>query len=171
MSLTHRMSSLLSASWSLGVGVFLEQGGCHWQPRRKWWILGCGTRRRVERDGPIPTIDTTKSGAGNRNRRRAVAARRRYDWTTVTINPMEARMPPTRTHSASGATFTTALPVLWTCQAISQPFSSVHAIAFMSWRTTCSKVWQSQLWRIVIQGGASSVWAASRSAQPGAAVL
>ncbi len=34
------------------------------------------------------------------------------DWTTVTMRPMEARMLPTRTHSASGATFTTALPVL-----------------------------------------------------------
>ena len=45
-------------------------------------------------------------------------------------------MLPTRTHSASGPTFTTARPVLWTCQAIFQPSSSLHAIAFWSCFTT-----------------------------------
>ena len=71
--------------------------------------------------------------------------------------PIDARMLPTRTHSDSGPTFTTALPLLWTCQAISQPSASLQAIAFCSCFTTCSKVWQSQLCRTVIQGGATSV--------------
>ena len=35
-----------------------------------------------------------------------------YDCTTVTTSPIEARTFPTRTHSGSGPTFTTALPVL-----------------------------------------------------------
>src|SRR6185312_2172668 len=81
----------------------------------------------------------------------------RHDCTTVTTSPMDARMLPTRTHSASGPTFTTALPVLWTCQAISQPSASLQAMAFCSCFTTCSNVWQSQLCRMVIQGGATSV--------------
>src|SRR5262245_9909 len=83
---------------------------------------------------------------------------------------MDARIPPTRTHSGSGPTFTTPLPVLWTCHAISHALSSVHAIALMSCRTTCSKVWQSQLCRIVIQGGASAVSTASRSPTSGTSV-
>ena len=37
-------------------------------------------------------------------------------------------MLPTRTHSDSGATFTTALPVLCTCQAIAQPSPSLQAM-------------------------------------------
>src|SRR5207245_6848798 len=64
----------------------------------------------------------------------------RYDWTTVTTRPIAARMLPTRTHSFSGPIFTTALPVLWTCQAISQPLDSLQAMAFWSCFTTCSKV-------------------------------
>src|SRR6266581_3448925 len=55
-----------------------------------------------------------------------------YDCVTVTMRPMAARMLPTRTHSASGATLTTALPVLWTCHASSQPRSSEQPMAFMS---------------------------------------
>src|SRR4029453_6202954 len=73
---------------------------------------------------------------------------------TVTTRPMTASTFPTRTHSVSGPTFTTAFPRLWTSQASSQPRSSVQAIAFMSCCTTCSNVWQSQLWRMVIHGGA-----------------
>src|SRR2546425_6337768 len=76
-------------------------------------------------------------------------------WTTVTTRPIEARTLPTRTHSASGPILTTALPVFWTCQAISQPSASLQAIAFWSCFTTCSKVGQSQLCRIVIHGGAT----------------
>src|SRR5262249_35632995 len=80
---------------------------------------------------------------------------------------MAARMFPTRTHSVSGATLTTALPVLWTCQASSQPRSSEQAMAFMSCRTTSSNVWQSQLWRMVIHGGATATSVASRSSTSG----
>src|SRR5207245_4874145 len=84
---------------------------------------------------------------------RAVA----HDCTTVTIRPIEARTLPTRTHSTSAPTLTTALPVLCTCQASSQPLASLQPIAFWSCFTTCSKVWQSQLWRMVIHGGATAV--------------
>src|SRR4029453_17516457 len=84
-----------------------------------------------------------------------------HDCTTVTISPIDARMLPTRTHSVSAPTLTTALPVLWTCQASSQPLASLQAIAFWSCFTTCSKVWQSQLWRMVIQGGATASWSTS----------
>ena len=59
---------------------------------------------------------------------------------TVTTRPIAARMFPTRTHSVSAPTFTTACPELCTSHAISQPRSSEQAIAFMSCCTTCSKV-------------------------------
>src|SRR5258705_11099395 len=67
---------------------------------------------------------------------------------------MAARMLPTRTHSVSAPTLTTARPELCTSHASSQPRSSEQAMAFMSCCTTCSKVWQSQLWGTVIHGGA-----------------
>src|SRR5207247_2073754 len=88
-------------------------------------------------------------------------------WTTVTTRPIEARMLPTRTHSGSGPTFTTALPVLCTCQAISHPLSSLQAMAFCSAFTTCSKVWQSQLCRTVIHGGATSLSVTSSTSGAG----
>src|ERR1700675_3914197 len=91
-----------------------------------------------------------------------------YDCTTVTTRPIEARMVPTRTHSVSGAILTTALPVLWTCQASSQPSASLHAMAFWSWRTTCSKVWHSQLCRTVIHGGATASSTTSSTSAEGA---
>ncbi len=62
------------------------------------------------------------------------------DWVTVTTRPIDARTLPTRTHSVSAPTFTTALPLLWTCHASSQPRSSEQAMAFMSCFTTSSKV-------------------------------
>src|SRR5262249_59859319 len=79
-----------------------------------------------------------------------------HDWTTVTTRPIDARMLPTRTHSDTAPTLTTARPVLWTCQASSQPLASLQPIAFCSCFTTCSNVWQSQLCRIVIHGGGAA---------------
>src|SRR6266850_5237781 len=61
-----------------------------------------------------------------------------HDCTTVTTRPIDARMLPTRTHSVSAPTLTTALPVLCTCQASSQPLASLQPIAFWSCFTTCS---------------------------------
>src|SRR5439155_718889 len=79
-----------------------------------------------------------KAGAG------AGLTVRALESTTVrggSVGPIvAARMLPTRTHSFSGPIFTTALPVLWTCQAISQPLDSLQAMAFCSCFTTCSKV-------------------------------
>src|SRR2546426_8469047 len=72
--------------------------------------------------------------------RRQRAGQRAHDWMTGTTRPIAARMVPTRTHSFSGPIFTTALPVLCTCQAISQPSLSLQAIAFCNCFTTCSKV-------------------------------
>src|SRR5262245_8405925 len=143
-----------------------EQGGCHGVTSSNYLIPqdepapGRRLRRTV---GPKSGRESDKTGTalgGPMEPRREEPG---YDWPTVTTRPIEARTLPTRTHSVSGPTFTTALPVLCTCQAISQPFSSVHAIAFMSWRTTCSNVWQSQLCRMVIHGGAAADWTSSTS--------
>jgi hypothetical protein len=79
-------------------------------------------------------------------------------------------MLPTRTHSVSAPTLTTARPVLCTSHASSHPRSSEQPMAFMSCRTTCSKVWQSQLWSTVIHGGATATSVASTSSTWGLSV-
>jgi len=104
---------------------------------------GVGTRNYV---AVIPGVNCSASvsqfvkEAPERTAAIAEAGGARHDCTTVTTRPIAARMLPTRTHSVSEPTLTTALPVLWTCQASSQPLASLQPIAFWSCFTTCSKV-------------------------------
>src|SRR5262249_18814852 len=108
---------------------------------------------RVAPDGHVPLDVPGESPGGDElggqraPERHAPVSRRAaaHDCTTVTTRPIDARMLPTRTHSVSAPTLTTARPVLCTCQASSQPLASLQPIAFWSCFTTCSNVWQSQL--------------------------
>src|SRR5262245_1635112 len=89
--------------------------------------------RHVPLDVPREPPRPTELGGYRAPQRDPAIGKRRvgaHDCTTVTISPIDARMFPTRTHSVSAPTLTIALPLLWTCQASSQPLASLQPIAF-----------------------------------------